>query len=156
MNNFKTFIKLFIFPLLISCNNHQKYGYFQGFRRYLFNVYNIDSNKIENNIFLPIPLQGCESCNNLCFNLLLKHNLNKKIIVIFVGKNDYYKKEIKQVKNKYLFLLDKMQKIYSYQTNFSYPMLVHIKSGKYKVRIEINQENYSKVLSYFDLNNQKK
>lgn len=152
MNNLKPIIKSLFLFLLISCNNFPKYEYFQGFTRYLQNIYNLDSNKIENTIFFPINLQGCESCIDLCFDLLLKRNLNKNITPIFVGNNEYYINEIKQVKNKYNFLSDKMQKIYSYQTDFAYPMLVHIKNGECKIRLEINQKNYFKVLEYLKLN----
>tara|TARA_R110002033_G_scaffold5978_9_gene24439 strand:- start:8943 stop:9422 length:480 start_codon:yes stop_codon:yes gene_type:complete len=118
--------------ILLSCSDSIKYKNFKGFKEYLKEIH-IES-KVDNQIFYIVRIEDCFTCSTTETNLNMLSKLdtikNLKIITVGNTTRDIYKKLIKTIANKNKVFEDKSSKIFSFETGFSKPLLIHLKNKK--------------------------
>lgn len=141
--------------LLLNCtSSNNRYYYIEGFERYLNDIHQKENFGENNVIYYITPISdNCDSC--IESNLILLNNLNTELNLtpILVGKNQdkNYSKVIDEVVNKYPeILFDSNSKIFSYQTGFGKPLLIHVKNGRCIYFMEITDFKLDEAKSYLE------
>jgi len=129
----KSSLFLLIATILICCDNSKSNcKYYDGFKLYLSQVYDLDISAKDERIFYVLPLEGCDECLKINLNLLLERNFySSKVTIILTGRNfnDIIKGQIEEIKRKYPILEDGKNLIHQFETGFGKPLLVHVKNG---------------------------
>jgi len=117
---------------LTSCVKAGKYKNFEGFKLYLQEI-GIDYKK-KNQLYYIVRIEDCFSCSTTEINLKMLSKIEDKenLQIIIVGKTvrESYLKLIKILGNKNQIFFDENSEIFNFETGFSKPLLIHLKSEK--------------------------
>lgn len=137
----------FILCMSSACSEDVNVKYSENFFKYMREVHKLDIDKLVNEkYYVVLPLQGCESC---IFSIISEvKDLDKlstqKIVYIYVGKylgnNSMIINFLKEAERSNDILYDEIQKIFSYETGFAYPLLVKMKKRNCEIYEEISSK----------------
>ncbi len=134
---------LFLF-ILFACQSKKSdcsYNHLGGLDAYLSEVHSLELKEIENTILYLTPISNnCENCIKINLDMLQGIE-NEKLTPILIGfdKSHQYEKQIQKIKHTLsTTLFDKDEKVYSFRTGFSKPILVHIVKGNCSYFLEVN------------------
>jgi len=136
----------------MGCDNSKSNcRYYEGFKLYLSQVYDLDISTQGDRIFYVLPLEGCDECLQINLNLLLERNFNSsKVTIILTGANfnDIIRSKIEAIKRKYPILEDGKNLIHQFETGFGKPLLVHVKNGDCLFATSIADQEIESVKKY--------
>ena len=137
--------------MLFSCNTEEK-KYYNEFKKYMKAIHQIDLKNYDGYIY-AIHLQGCTDCIYRSYKLLnsIPSSCKSQFKVLMVGKcTEIETSLIGNLKKQYNTIEDNIQQIFSYQTNFAYPIFVKIENGKCTRYQEVTFDDYSEIEEYFN------
>lgn len=132
----KYILILCICSLLFGCAPKEATcEFYEGFSFYMKNEHAIEVSKKSSTIYYVMPMSGCEPCVASNLEMLASIPKNDALLIIFVGTSEIeqYTSEAKTLKKQHNYLEDVDRNIYSYETDFGKPLLIHIdkKTCKY-------------------------
>jgi hypothetical protein len=101
-------------------------------------------------IFYFLHLRSCEPCVDKNLSMLAEVSKHPNLKICLVGKIAVaqFEEKAKLVMEKHLPYLDIDSEIYSFETGFSKPLLVHIKDGRCVTRIQVSDSEVDNAKKY--------
>lgn len=157
MKTLTTFIFLILsislLGLLTNCNASKKceYTYWDDLSNYFKNEHHIDLISLDNTILYITPISdNCDNCIAINFDMLERLPQKKDFIPVLIGKTT--EQNIERVngiiKKSNLYFQDLNLEIFSYQTGFGKPLLVHIKDGNCLFFMEVKDQQIDEAYNY--------
>ncbi|WP_430410678.1 hypothetical protein [Kordia sp.] len=114
---------------LIGCASKETTcEFYEGFAFYMKNEHRIEIAKKPATIYYLMPLSGCEPCVASNLEMLASIPKSDSLLIIFVGISEMqqYNDEAATLKKQHNYVEDIDRNIYSYETDFGKPLLIHI------------------------------
>ena len=149
-------ISFLCFSLLGCTSKEATCEFYEGFSFYMKNEHNIDITKKASTIYYLMPLSGCEPCVASNLEMLASIPKSETLIIIFIGTSEIeqFSLEAESLKKQHHYLEDISREIYSYETNFGKPLLIHIDKEKCKAYDEITDLKVEEAKNYLLTNHE--
>jgi len=138
---------------LLGCvTKEPKCEFYEGFSFYMKNEHAIEISEKTSTIYYLMPLSGCEPCVASNLEMLASIPKSDALLIIFIGISEMqqYNEEAAALKKQHNYLEDIDRKVYSYETNFGKPLLIHIDKENCKSYEEITDVEVNDAKKYLE------